>query len=217
MLSNDDNAIMAGDPPIGTSSRHEPIPTKKASARRWLIGALIAIACYSLLTGGLCYKDRTYFVNEVRWDVVNPPLLRIDVQPKESEIHVPLLFHYYGFQRPYRLTMYVYDKHKSFDQIELDEVRLEVEDGAIVQGMQKWRRDINEVDWYGVSSGGVYKTHQVLDVALPRAVPFSIAWKGRLRKKGGEIVPFNEKAIYQVRTGSSVAPYWWVLYAYTQS
>jgi hypothetical protein len=182
-----------------------------------LIRALIAVAFYSLLTGGLCCFDRTNFGNEVRLDVVNPPMTRIDVQPRESEIHVPLLFHYYGFQRPYRLTMYVYEKHKSFDRIELDELRLKLENGETAQGMQRWSRDINEADWYGgASSGGVFMTHQVLDVALPSAVPVSITWRGRLRKKGGEVIPFNEKAAYKVQTGSIVVSYWLVLYAETQ-
>jgi hypothetical protein len=218
MLQNDDNAIRAGDPPIVPAPRQNSTPTEKPAVGRWTLRGLLAVVCYSLLTGGLCYFDRTNFGNEIRLDVVNPPLTRIDVQPRDSEVHVPLLFHYYGFQRPYRLTMYVYDKQKNFDRIELDGVRLELEDGEIVQGMLKWARDINEGEWYGGvhSSGGVYMTHQVLDVTLPRAVPFSITWKGRLRKKGGEIIPLNQKAVYQVQSESTVLPYWLVLYAHTQ-
>src|SRR5262249_6803792 len=132
MLQNDDNAIRSGDPPIAPAPRQKSNSTDKSAAGRWIVRGLLAVVCYSILTGGLCCFDRTNFGNEIRLDVVNPPLTRIDVQPHDSEIHVPLLFHYYGFQRPYRLTMYVYDKEKKFDRIELEEVRLELEDGEIV-------------------------------------------------------------------------------------
>jgi hypothetical protein len=217
MLPTDDNAIRAGEPPVLRNPLHQAIPSESSRIRRWSIRALIVVAGYSLLTGGFCYFDRTNFGNEIRLDVENPPLSRIDVQPREREIHVPLLFHYYGFDRPYRLTMYIFDKHKGFDQIELEEVRLDLENGETLVGMRNWRRDIKEADWYGgVGSGGVFMTDQVLDVALPSAIPFSITWKGRLRKKGGEVIPFNEKAVYQVRTRSILAPYWLVLYSYTQ-
>src|SRR5262245_2730694 len=122
MAHNDDNAIRAGDPPIAPSPRQKTLPTEKSVARRWIVRGLLAIVCYSLLTGGLCYFDRTNFGNEIRLDVANLPLTRIEVHPRDYEVHVPLLFHYYGFQRPYFLTMYIYDTHKAIDRIELDEV-----------------------------------------------------------------------------------------------
>jgi hypothetical protein len=185
--------------------------------KRWPVWAVVVLGLYAVLTGGFCVFDRTDFGNEVRLDVENPPLSRIEVDPRESAIHVPLLFHYYGFEKPYRLTMYVYSKTKAFDQIELDEVKVALDSGEVVKGMHDWRRTIKEEDWYGgIASGGVFMTHQVLDVAVPRAVPFTITWKGRLRKKGGEVVPFAEEATHRVRSGVIVAPYWFVLSASMQ-
>jgi hypothetical protein len=193
--------------------------TETRSRKRWAIRGLIVVGCYSLLTGGLCYFDTTSFGNAVRLDVENPPLSRIDVQPRETEICVPLFFHYRGFKKPYRLTMYVFDKHKSFSRIELDGVTLELEDGEVLQGMRNWQREIKDGDWYGgpASSGGLFITHQVLDVELPRTVSFSIVWKGRLQQKSGEVVPLSQRAFHEVRPAFSVVPYWLVLYGHTQA
>jgi hypothetical protein len=199
---------LQNDPPL------VPPPTTAVSGtptRRRLRIALIVLLTYSALTGGVYVNDRTH----IQADRTAQSTVHIGVLYDFDETHVPLLFHYAAYKRPYRLTMSVSDPHKAFDRIEIDEIVIELEGGETLRGMQNWGRDFREADW-GLSAlyGDVamYSVSQILDVSVPRAEPFSLTLKGRLRSKAGELIPLNHKVDYRVYRQWYVFPYWLVLY-----
>jgi len=174
---------------------------------------LILLLTYSILTGGIYVNNRTHISQR---DRPANPTVKIEVLYDFHETHVPLLFHYAAYKRPYRLVMSVFDSRKDFDRIEIDDITMELQSGEIFHGMQNWRRDFREDDW-GLSnySGGVavYHVYETLDLALPKAEPFSLTVKGRLRTKAGEFIPLNQKMDYQVDRQWLVVPYWLIVFA----
>lgn len=172
---------------------------------------ILCFGLFAILTGGISVHDTTDFDNPVRMDLDNPPLTRIDVFPEDAKLSVPLLFHYSGHKKPYRLTMYLFTKGKQIDLLELDEVKIETSNGEVVTGMKKWKRHIKQSEWYGGPE--LFQTDQVLDVFLPRAAPFTISWTGRVRKTSGEVIPFSEKRAYKVRPAFTIVPYWFEWFA----
>lgn len=197
-----------GNHASGSATAQRSSPSRRVW--RWVIGTVVVFWGLSILTGGICVMDTPTF-RERRIGPVAP----VDISPSYNmdKIDVPMLYHYHGFRRPYHLTMSVENKDKDFDRIEIDEVTLVLENGETLQGMQGIAKDIGEADWHLSAFHGhvaVYHFSVPLDVGPPQAAPFSMKWKGRLRTKGGAVIPFNESATYEVNPSFYVLPYWLV-------
>jgi hypothetical protein len=193
----------------GTSSEaplHIPL-NHGSRVRKWALIAGTALACSPLLTGGIYVNNQTHIHGN---HPQNAPLT-VQVLYDFRETHVPLLFHRGEFKSPYRLKLEILDPSKKYDRIEIDEMVLQYSDGETIRGMRNWSKDVRESDWMLRAFHGevaMYGFSEILDLAAPRAEPFTFTTKGILRTNAGKSIPVNQKIDFQVNRATVIYSYW---------
>ncbi len=184
----------------------------------WIIGLtiVVAVALCAVFTGGIAISNRDWFGGQRNIVLVDGLKSDVCLAPRNTQLSIPFLLHYFGGGSPFSLRLQIWDRSKQYVAIEITEIRVTYSDGDSFRKTSKWSRALKPYTQYNRSSSGIIQTEMFMlsdhiSNLVGKHADVTVTMTGHLTKSNGEEVHFSASEDFKARSDFDISTFWEVM------